>query len=923
MANEREQNRDITLPPDSYLYLVNEGKGGLMTVHRGPTVVNQTGQDQPVRYDPQSRTYRQCKLEDAVMTCPRANEGDYVVLENPADNNKFPEQNSQQAIELKKGRRVILPGPWSQALWPGQSATVIEGHRLRSNQYCVVIVYNAEEAAKNWETGTVAVTQTETGEGEEEKGEGIVVKPVRAEQKETHKKGLPKPESFAVGTRIIVRGSDVSFFIPATGCEVQRDENNKYVREAVTLEQLEYACLIDESGKKEYPRGPRVVFPRPTQVFEQDRKQRRKFRPIELNNINGIHLKVTADFEGPNYETDLAQTRKFKEGEELFVTGKTLSIYYPREEFTIIEYGQGNRKHYSTAIPKGEGRYVIERESGKIKLVTGPKMLLPDPRNEILVRRILSEDECRLWYPGNEAAILYNRELAAAMAESPSGRSGVVSEGDWRKRQARGGAAAAGAGGPEGKAMLACGTLEAYNRPIGAQMDYSDDFEPEETGEQGGASSSVTRGTKYTQPRSLTLNTKFDGVPRIEIWPGYAVLVVGAEGSRKVVEGPHVVLLEYDEKLGFMELSTGKPKTTDKLYKTSYLCVQNNQVSDVIGFETKDHVKGTIKVSLRVNFEAKNDAERLKWFSVDNYVKLLTDHVRSIIAGMAKRNEVADLKGDYVNLVRTAILGAKPSTTAFGADEQPQSEPLKTSRPGLYFESNGMRVVEVEVLELTLADQNISKMLDEAQHSVVKTNIELERARKDLAATKEKEGISQDKLRAEHDTTKLKRELEQQAVEEQVQLTLARIEAELKTLEKNKTKADAEEAVADLKKERELARAKKETDHKLEVDKATLALKKDELEATTGAACKRFEAAKDGLYEVLVSLGRDDMAARLAEACTIERWLSGDSHMASITNLLSISPVLKGFFDKATEIQGDGSGRRNRLKNPEPVPSTK
>lgn len=51
-------------------------------------------------------------------------------------------------------------------------------------------------------------------------------------------------------------------------------------------------------------------------------------------------------------------------------------------------------------------------------------------------------------------------------------------------------------------------------------------------------------GTKYTEPRQLTLNTKYDGVPKIEVWPGYAVLVVGSEGSRRVVEGPQVILLE-------------------------------------------------------------------------------------------------------------------------------------------------------------------------------------------------------------------------------------------------------------------------------------------------------------------------------------------------------------------------------------------
>lgn len=602
-----QQNRDITLPPDTFLYLQNVGKGGLITVFRGPTVVNQTGQDVPVRYDPNTSKYHQCRLEDAVQQCPRAKEGDYIVLENPEEtSNLFPTETTQQAKRLKKGRKVIIPGPWSEALWPGQVATVVEGHRLRSNQYVVATVYNADEAEKNWEAGTVAVSQTE-GDGED-----------KSHHRQEVRKGLPKPDSFAVGTRIVIRGSDVSFFIPCTGVEVVRDDQNKYVREAVTLEQLEYCTLIDESGKKEYPKGPAVVYPKPTQTFETDNKGRRKFRPIELNTINGIHLKVTADFTGPDIENDISQKRNYEEGEELFVTGKTLSIYYPREELAIIEYGQGNKKHYSTAIPKGEGRYVINRETGAIRLERGPRMFLADPRREIPVRRVLSPDECALWYPGNQEALAYNADLAEAMAESPSGRSGVVSEGDYRKRQA--------------KRMLqnkgSTRGLESSQAYLMASAGIeSQDFAAEEVGDEGGSTETIRRGTKFTEPRTLTLNTKYDGVPRIEVWPGYAVLVVGAEGSRKVVQGPEVILLEYDEKLGFMELSTGKPKSTDKLFRTAYLQTHNNQVGDVVGFESKDHVKGSVKISLRVNFEAMSDDEKLKWFSVSNYVKFLTDHV--------------------------------------------------------------------------------------------------------------------------------------------------------------------------------------------------------------------------------------------------------------------------------------------------------
>lgn len=883
------QNRDLTLPPDTYLYLQNEGKGGVITVHRGPTVVNQTGQDQPVKYESGSRTFRACSLEHSMQIFPRASEGDYVIVENPAGDSTFPKESVNTFKQLEKGRRVVIPGPWSEALWPGQSAQVIEGHRLRSNQFLVAIIYNSEQAEQNW-ANLVVKPQSEDVKPQSED----VAK--ETDQKKRTKRGLQKPDTFAVGTRIVIKGEDVSFFIPCTGVEVLKDEDSRYVREAVTLEQMEYCCLIDESGKREYPKGPAVVFPKPTQVFEKDSKSRRKWRPIELNAINGLHLKVTADFEDMNLEekgTEARTLRKYKEGEELFVTGNTVPIYYPREELAIIEYGQGNRKHFSTAIPKGEGRYLIDRQTGAIDLIRGPKMLLPDPRTQILVRRTLSEEECKLMYPGNPEALEYNRDLAAAVAESPSGRSGVISEGDYRKRLAKTRRASM-------QYMAAMPTADQADLEFGGPESY----EPEELGTES-VSSSLTRGTRYTQPRQLTLNTKYDGAVKVEVWPGYSVLVVGAEGSRRVVVGPQVILLDYDEKLGHMELSTGKPKSTDNLLKTAYLKVQNNQIGDIIDIESSDHVKARVKISLRMNFEAEDEDCRLAWFGVDNYVKYLTDHVRSILAGMAKRHSIADIKSNYVDLVRDCILGQKPATDS-------KSEPLHSVRPGLYFKDNGMRVVEVEVLDLALLDQQIAKLIDQAQHQVVQSNIELEAARRDLDATKERERIQQAKLAAKHETAQKDLELQRQIVEDQLQLTVTKIEAEVTKLDEALKQTQSSEKVTDFQAVARLARDKQEQEQLLVFEEKQQELKVGWLTAETQSAVQRFEAAKDGLCEVLVSLQREDIAAKLAEGVTIERWLSGGSMESSIANLLSLSPTLQQFFKKADEIQaktGNGTSR--------------
>src|ERR1019366_8368664 len=108
--------------------------------------------------------------------------------------------------------------------------------------------------------------------------------------------------------------------------------------------------------------------------------------------------------------------------------------YYPRPEHSIITYGD-QKKHYATAIPDGEGRYVMNRNTGEIRTEKGPKMLLPDPRTEVTVRRILSEKQCSLWYPGNAAAQAYNHSLRVVAQEAPTARQGFVSEGDVKRQQ--------------------------------------------------------------------------------------------------------------------------------------------------------------------------------------------------------------------------------------------------------------------------------------------------------------------------------------------------------------------------------------------------------------------------------------------------------------------------------------------------------
>ena len=76
-TRDGQASRDATLPPDTYMYMQNIGKGGVISVFKGPFVITQSGQDVPVKYDKDQRKFTKSEsLEAAVQQCPRANEGD-------------------------------------------------------------------------------------------------------------------------------------------------------------------------------------------------------------------------------------------------------------------------------------------------------------------------------------------------------------------------------------------------------------------------------------------------------------------------------------------------------------------------------------------------------------------------------------------------------------------------------------------------------------------------------------------------------------------------------------------------------------------------------------------------------------------------------------------------------------------------------
>ncbi|MFN8608247.1 MAG: hypothetical protein U0931_11995 [Vulcanimicrobiota bacterium] len=792
--NVRE--RDLVLAPNEFAFILDETKGNVIA-YVGPHKTSLANTDRPVVFEEHSRRYRRCTLEESITAFPYAEEGWYIVLENPAreGDEEYAKSGPNTLVRLTLGRKVNIPGPATFPLWPGQVARVVRGHLLRSNQYLLVQVYNEEAARENWGRAVIKLQKADTAE-------------------EEVKRDVP---DLTLGKLLLIKGTEVSFYIPPTGIEVLTDESGNFVRDAVTLERLEYCILLDEDGNKRYIKGPDVVFPEPTERFVE-KNGSRKFKAIELNEISGIYLKVIA----PYTEEDGTQR---KVGEELFLTGRDQMIYFPRPEHAIIRYGdQRSEMTYAVAIPAGAASYVLNRLSGAVTLQRGPAMFLPDPRKEVIARRVLSPAECELFYPDNPSVLAYNSRLAG---NTP----------DLTPRER-----------PRGPAAPALRKEEVSEGLV------SDDF---------------TRSQRFSPPRSVTLNVNYEGAVTIDVWTGYAVMVVSKTGNRRVVVGPQSVFLEYDETLEALQLSTGTPKREEGALRTAYLRVLNNKVSDVIEAETRDLCHVTLSLSYRVNFEG--DPER--WFQVENYVKFLCDHLRSILRATIKQLGLEEFYSKAIEVVRDAILGA------------PQE------RRGRIFNENGMRVYDVDVLDVNIGDESIGQMLTEAQHQAVRQAITLADEQRQLETTRRSEEIRQEIETLRFNTVRTQLELQRQQVNASLELEQARIQAQI-AQESQKLKADQEkQAALDMLQTAQLGRQAKQQEQELRYSQSQLDQRLAELRGEVEATVQKAGAISPELVAALQSFSDQHLAGKLAESMSPLAILGGRSVTEVFSQLVKGSPL--------------------------------
>jgi hypothetical protein len=345
------------------------------------------------------------------------------------------------------------------------------------------------------------------------------------------------------------------------------------------------------------------------------------------------------------------------------------------------------------------------------------------------------------------------------------------------------------------------------------------------------------------------------------------VLATSAAAQR-IIEGPCVALLEYEETLVPLRLSTHTPKNDDEPLVTCFLRTFGNRVSDRIEVETADFVRIHIRVTYNVTFLRE---QKDKWFNAENYIQVLCDHLRSIVRSRTRTLPLSSLWPQISAVVRDTILG-------------PRGEGGEAGRKGRYFADNGMLVSEVEILDADIEDGLIAEMMRNVQRESVtltigdrqaqetlvsaKLRADLERQRLELqAASKERElQLAEHARKLAHEARLAELRERELVLREQGELTAAREQSELRA--KLEREAALRAANLDALAKDAAARAaaaqalhQEEVEHLSKVRQLEILL----LEAQARAVVADRTAVQPQLVEALTALGDKALLAEVAQ----------------------------------------------------------
>jgi len=905
-------SRKIPVTERQFLWVQDDDKGEV-TLHVGPTMVSPTAADRVVvddgeggfREDLSGRPQQMIELSD----------GQYAVLFNPLVDNEGGlngrfRAGRNESRPLRNGTRAMIPGPCSFYLRPGQTVDVRDAHELASNQYLVVKVYGEVDTSAPYfqVTARSATITRATAESPMEAGA-------------TAPDGEASAVSLKRGQLIVIRGLDTQFYIPPTGLDIvpdtSVDESGATLSasaaqrllaalapppaepSAATLARAEAAfdeeapaaedarparrgaAVVDQSARSRQrvpaaaPAAPAPASPSPMpmpqpqtlselsalatvrRAIEREARQARLVRQAVV--LGEKEYCVIVDADGKR-EIKVGPARVFPGPYDVFmVEGSRNRVYdayelLPQRALWLRIIAPISREDLAANLPRG---FALDKEHyypGDELLLTGVSTFFV-PFNEIEVlspqtgQAVVGNDHRSVFIEAigiDQKSGIYVRDLTTGEVRLVRGKLSYLV--DPRKEVQ----------------ITRTVPLESWNLWITANEPHK------------------RTGAPVTTPWALSI-----AVPH-----NMAALATSADGQR-VILGPCVDLLGYEETLTPILLSTGTPKSDQDPLRTCFLRVAGNRITDVIRVETLDFVAISVRVSLSVTFLPE---QKDRWFNHENYIQVLADHLRSIVRSRCRTLPLSTLWPQIPAVIRDTILGEK---TAGGG------------RPGRAFPENGTVVTEVEVLGADIVDPKIADLMLRVQSEFVQLQIgdrqaeealtsarlraDVERQRMELAAAaKEREAKLAEltrRLAQEAAAAKLRDE-EGYARERQAFADTREAEALAARLGRDHDEKEAERAHL-LKFAEARAAVKRLVDGAdVETQRKLRELEVMVIQAESAATVAERQAVQAGLVEALTGLGDKVLLAEVAENMNLVSLFKGKDVGTILAEVLGGTPAM-------------------------------
>lgn len=942
-------SRKIPVTERQFLWVQDDDKGEVV-LHVGPTMVSPTAADRVVIDDESGGFVEDTSGQPQRMI--EVGDNQYAVITNPLvegtepafPNGRF-KSGRNEGRPVKNGTRAMVPGPTSFYLRPGQQCEVRDAHELASNQYLVVKVYGEVDKQAPYHEITVRSAGITT----------FTAAPLGAAHGGPQGTGAPlAPVELRRGQLIVIRGLDTQFFIPPTGVDVVPDTSVDGASVGADAARQLLAQLRNATPGAPAPAGAgyaqnlavnleevqqaEAAFddeaPAPQQKALPPGRAARKDAQAYVEQAARMRNRVAAPPAQPaapvaqHQQAQLMaalahqpELRKALEREARAARLVREAVVLGEKEYCVVIDADGKRNvrrgparvfpgPYDTFMSEGSRDRVydayellptralwlrvitpITREEMQKRMPPGFQLERPrnEPGDEILLTGVST-----FFFPFNEIEVL-SPETGLAVVGNDHSKVFIEAIGIDQKsgiyvRDLT-----------TGEARLVRGKTSYLVHP-GKEVHITRTIPADDWNHWVAfAEGHKQTASPITTPWALSITVPHNS----------ACMATSASGHR-VIEGPCVELLEYEETLTYMTLSTKTPKTDDSVIRTCFLRTVANRVSDVIRVQTADFVEIDVRVSYSVTFMKEL---KQRWFDHENYVQVLCEHLRSLVRSRCRTLQLSELWPKLTNVVRDMILG-----------DRVEGE----GRPGRPFKENGMLVTEVEVLTAEILDPQIAQLYHSVQRQIVSLQIGDREAQAQLSSARlrddiEKERQAVDKVaetrRAE--LADLIRSLKQQAalaeVENKAQLTIASAEAEgaremaaTKAVLRRQQEAQAvERELLSKRAEAESTASRLRDAQELETESARHRLQVLLIEATSAATVAERQAIQRQLVEALTGLGDKVFLAEAAQNMNLVSLFKGKDVMTILSEVLNGTRVMGTVRELQTK-HGNGEGEKKK-----------